>query len=259
VEWYYQPATNSVETMQAPSQTTGKLIRRYKRFLADVQLDDGEIITVHCPNTGSMKNCIEEGASVWLSRSDKPSRKYPFTWELTRTARGHFIGINTGKANAIVKAGILGNKVAEVRDYPIIKTEQKYGSENSRIDILLSGHSKYPDCFLEVKSVTLLEAPVSKGLGYFPDSVSERGSKHLRELMQMVEQGYRAVLFYCVQHSGIHEVRPASHIDHVYADTLRRAVAAGVEVLAYKVSFRGNWPVLGKPVPFTLEESISND
>jgi sugar fermentation stimulation protein A len=245
--------------MQTSTRITGKLIRRYKRFLADVRLENGEVITVHCPNTGSMKNCIEEGADVWLSRSDNPSRKYPFTWELTRTARGHFIGINTGKANSIVKAGILGNKVAEVRHYPILKTEQKYGSENSRIDILLSGHSKFPDCFLEVKSVTLLEAPVYKGLGYFPDSVSERGAKHLRELTQMVEQGYRAVLFYCVQHSGINEVRPAPHIDHVYADTLRRAIAAGVEVLAYKVSFRGNWPVLGKALPFTFEESISND
>jgi sugar fermentation stimulation protein A len=245
--------------MQTSTRITGKLIRRYKRFLADVRLENGKVITVHCPNTGSMKNCTEEGAEVWLSRSDNPSRKYPFTWELIRTAKGHFIGINTGKANSIVKAGILGSKVAEVSHYPILKTEQKYGSENSRIDILLSGHSKFPDCFLEVKSVTLLEAPVYKGLGYFPDSVSERGAKHLRELTQMVEQGYRAVLFYCVQHSGINEVRPASHIDPVYADTLRRAIAAGVEVLAYKVSFRGSWPVLGKTLPFTFEESTSND
>lgn len=239
--------------MSDPSRTTGKLIRRYKRFLADVELDNGEFITAHCPNTGSMKNCIEKGARVWLSRSDNPSRKYPFTWELTRTTRGHFIGINTNKANAIVKAAILQKKVAEVRDYPSIKTEQKYGSENSRIDIFLSGHALLPDCYLEVKSVTLLEAPVSRGIGYFPDSVSKRGAKHLRELMTVVEEGCRAVLFYCVQHSGIREVRAASHIDHVYADTLQRAVAAGVEVLAYKVSFRGKWPVLDKPLPFSLE------
>lgn len=244
--------------MSTQSRTAGKLIRRYKRFLADVKLDNGEIITVHCPNTGSMKNCIEEGAKVWLSRSYKPSRKYPFTWELTRTARGHFIGINTGRANAIVKAGILDNRVVEVRGYPKIKTEQKYGSENSRIDIFLSGHRSFSDCFLEVKSVTLLETPATRGLGYFPDSISERGSKHLRELMHVVQEGYRAVLFYCVQHSGIQEVRPAAHIDHVYADTLVRAVAAGVEVLAYKVSFRGNWPVLGKPLPFTLEGMTSH-
>lgn len=236
--------------MPEPAQITGRLIRRYKRFLADIRLDDGEIITVHCPNTGSMKNCIEVGAEVWLSRSDNPSRKYPFTWELTRSSRGHYIGINTGRANTIVKKAILDNKVVELGGYPRLNTEQKYGSENSRIDVFLAGHAVFPDCYIEVKSVTLLETPASRGVGYFPDSVSERGAKHLRELTRVVQDGYRAILFYCVQHSGIREVRSASHIDQVYAETLEKAVAAGVEVLAYKVSFRGNWPVLGKSLPF---------
>ena len=234
----------------------GKLVRRYKRFLADVVLSNGELITVHCPNTGSMKNCVEEGAQVWLSHSENPSRKYAYTWELIKTSRNHFIGINTGKANSLVKNAILENRIPEVSGYTEIKPEKKYGVENSRIDLFLSGHVKEPDCYLEVKSVTLLESPISHGLGYFPDSISARGSKHLRELMQVVQQGYRAVLFYCVQHSGIREVRTAAHIDPVYAETLSLAVAAGVEVLAYKVSFRGKNPAIRQQIPFTL---VKND
>lgn len=237
--------------VQAPL-VEAKLVRRYKRFLADVVLGNGELITVHCPNTGSMKNCIEEGAQVWLSRSDKPSRKYAYTWELIKTSRNHFIGVNTGKANQLVKNAILEGRIPEVSGYTELKPEKKYGSENSRIDLFLSAHAKKPDCYLEVKSVTLLETPVSRGIGYFPDSVSERGSKHLRELIQVVGQGYRAVLFYCVQHSGIREVRAAAHIDRVYADTLTKAVESGVEVLAYKASFRGLQPAISQQIPFVL-------
>jgi sugar fermentation stimulation protein A len=238
-----------------PPMIEGKLVRRYKRFLADVVLENGELITVHCPNTGSMKNCAEEGAPVWLSRSDNPSRKYPHTWELIKTSGNHFIGVNTGKANSIVKRAILEDRVPEVGGYTEIRPEKKYGSENSRIDLFLSGHEKDPDCYLEVKSVTLLERPVSQGVGYFPDSVSERGSKHLRELMQVVQEGFRGVLFYCVQHSGIREVRAAAHIDPVYAETLSSAVEAGVEVLAYKVSFRGKQPAIRQQIPFVLVEN----
>jgi sugar fermentation stimulation protein A len=241
-------------TMKAQNTTLveGKLIRRYKRFLADVVLDNGEVMTVHCPNTGSMKNCTEEGARVWLSRSDNPSRKYAYTWEMLKTSRNHFIGVNTGKANSLVKSAILEDSIPQLSGYPEVKPEKKYGSENSRIDLFLSGHARHPDCYLEVKSVTLLEAPVSRGVGFFPDSVSERGTKHLRELQQVVQRGLRAVLFYCVQHSGIREVRAAAHIDKVYAETLISAVDAGVEVLAYKVSFRGRQPAIRQQIPFTL-------
>ena len=245
--------------MPDPSLLEGKLIRRYKRFLADVTLVDGSMITVHCPNTGSMKNCTEEGATVWLSRSDNASRKYSHTWELTRTGRGHYIGINTGKANGIVRSGIESGKLVEVSGYPLLKTEQKYGSEKSRIDIYLEGHANRADCFLEVKSVTLLEAPIRAGIGYFPDSISKRGTKHLRELMQVVDQGYRGVLLYCVQHSGIHEVKPAGYIDKEYSDTLQRAVSAGVEVYAYRVSFRGNIPTLDRRLPFSLHGGLNDD
>ena len=139
-----------------------------------------------------------------------------------------------------------------------MRMEKKYGSENSRIDIFLSGHPDLTECYVEVKSVTLLETPSSHGKGCFPDSISERGAKHLRELMRIVAGGQRAVLFFCVQHSGIHEVTPAAHIDHVYADTLNLAVEAGVEVLAYKVRFQGKQPVIGKSLPFVLKDCGKN-
>ena len=216
-----------------PALVQAKLIRRYKRFLADVMLPSGEVITIHCPNTGSMKNCIEEGAGVWMSRSDNAKRKYAHTWELTRSLRGHYIGINTGKANQLVADAIRDGTITELQTYDVIKPEVRYGSENSRIDLLLQAENRR-DCYVEVKSVTLLETPVSAGRGFFPDSVSTRGLKHLRELALMVKQGRRAVLVYCVQHSGILSASPAAHIDPNYAATLAEVMACGVEVLAYK-------------------------
>ena len=211
-----------------------RLIKRYKRFLADVRLDNDEMITVHCPNTGSMKNCVEENAEIWLSDSDNPKRKYRYTWEYLRTSRGHHIGVNAGKANQLVQSAIRDDLVEPLAGYDTIRPEVKYGDENSRIDLLLQD-SKKQDCYVEVKSVTLLEDPPSSGIGYFPDAVSERGAKHLRELIKMSQSDARSVLFFCVQHTGIQEVRPADHIDREYGKLLREALDSGVEVLAYKV------------------------
>ena len=211
-----------------------RLIKRYKRFLADVRLDNDEIITVHCPNTGSMKNCVEENAEIWLSDSDNPKRKYRYTWEYLRTSRGHHIGVNAGKANQLVQSAIQDDLVEPLAGYDTIRPEVKYGDENSRIDLLLQSCQKQ-DCYVEVKSVTLLEDPPSSGIGYFPDAVSERGAKHLRELIKMSQADARSVLFFCVQHTGIQEVRPADHIDREYGKLLREALDSGVEVLAYKV------------------------
>ena len=211
-----------------------RLIKRYKRFLADVRLDNDEIITVHCPNTGSMKNCVEENAEIWLSDSNNPKRKYRYTWEYLRTSRGHHIGVNAGKANQLVQSAIRDDLVEPLAGYDTIRPEVKYGDENSRIDLLLQD-SKKQDCYVEVKSVTLLEDPPSSGIGYFPDAVSERGAKHLRELIKMSQSDARSVLFFCVQHTGIQEVRPADHIDREYGKLLREALDSGVEVLAYKV------------------------
>ena len=140
-----------------------RLISRYKRFLADVRLDNGEVITVHCPNTGSMKNCVEENAEIWLSYSDNSKRKYRYTWEYMMTSRGHHIGINAGNANKLVQSAIRDDLVEPLTGYETIRPEVKYGDENSRIDLLLQDGKK-PDCYVEVKSLTLLEDPPSSGI-----------------------------------------------------------------------------------------------
>ena len=212
----------------APPLQQGILLRRYKRFLADVQLSDGSEITLHCPNTGSMRNCLYPGETVWFSTSDNPKRKYAHTWELMTTPNGSLIGIHSSQANALAEDAINKGIISELTGYDSLSREVKYGDENSRIDILLQAAQK-PACYIEVKSCTLLE----DGQGYFPDAVSLRGQKHLRELMHMVSLGHRAVLLFVVQHSEITCVAPAAHIDPEYAKLLKIAVLSGVEVLAY--------------------------
>jgi sugar fermentation stimulation protein A len=213
------------------------LLKRYKRFLADIRLSDGTEVTVHCPNTGSMKNCVVPQSPCWYSVSESKTRKYPQTLEVVTTPGGHLAGINTARTNALVEQALRDAVIAELRGYQTLRREVVYGSEKSRIDFLLSdkllNDGALPDsrwCYLEVKNVTLMEA---EGEGLFPDAVSVRGSKHLRELMAMVAQGHRAVLLFCVQHTGIRSVRAAAHIDPVYAATLSAALAAGVEIIAY--------------------------
>lgn len=207
------------------------LLKRYKRFLADIRLPDGTGLTVHCPNTGSMKNCVLPDSPCWYSVSESKTRKYPQTLEIVTTPGGHLAGINTARTNELVEQALRGQVIAELCGYQTLRREVVYGSEKSRIDFLLSDNNDDARlCYLEVKNVTLMEA---EGEGFFPDAVSERGSKHLRELMVMVGQGHRAVLLFCVQHTGIKSVRAAAHIDTVYATTLRAARAVGVEVIAY--------------------------
>ena len=217
--------------MQWPELIGGELIQRYKRFLADVRLADDSTLTVHCPNTGAMTGCAEPGFEVFLSLSDNPKRKYPHTWELAKNNLGHWICIHSAKANQLVKEAIESGVVVELQGYQQLKTEVKYGEENSRIDLHLSSDNG-EQCFVEVKCVTLLHEP-STGLGIFPDAVSERGRKHLRELITVKQQGHRAVLFFCVQHTGIQQVAPADAIDAQYGDLFREAIAAGVQVIAY--------------------------
>lgn len=212
-----------------PPLQSGILIRRYKRFLADVRLADGSEITVHCPNTGSMKNCADPGSRVWFSDSGNDKRKHRHTWELVQMQDGAIVGINTGRANALVLEVLQSGIIDALSGYETIRSEVKYGSENSRIDLLLEADGR-PSCFVEVKSVTLREGTV----GFFPDAVTERGRKHLRELINVVEQGQRAVLFFCVQHTGVSVVKPADHIDPAYGKQLREAAESGVEVLAWR-------------------------
>ncbi|MCH4293166.1 DNA/RNA nuclease SfsA [Shewanella sp. 3B26] len=225
--------------------TEATLITRYKRFLADVTLSDGSQITLHCPNTGSMKNCLYPGKRVWFSTSDNPKRKYASTWELAEDDKGHLIGINTGRANQLAEEAIATGAISELCGYQLIRREVKYGNENSRIDILLSADTR-ADCYIEVKSCTLLEGE----MGFFPDAVSARGQKHLRELMEMKARGFRAVLLFVVQHQGIKAVAPADHIDAKYGDLLRQAMAAGVEVLAYGCTMNSESLLLENPLHF---------
>lgn len=217
--------------MQLPPLIEATLIKRYKRFLADVILADGSTVTIYCPNTGAMTGCAEPGCRVWLSRSTNSNRKYPYTWELVQTAAGDMVCIHSAKANALVREAIEQDVIKELQGYDRISSEVKYGDEKSRIDFLLEREQQ--QCFVEVKSVTLL---LADGLGVFPDAVSERGRKHLRELIAMVRRGHRAVLLFCVQHSGIDVVAPADNIDPVYGQTFREALAAGVEILAYRAA-----------------------
>ena len=213
---------------------TGFLLKRYKRFLADIELHNGSVITIHCPNTGSMKNCMIPGGRIWYSTSGNPSRKYPNTWEFLESENGGLIGINTNISNAIVTEAIEHDVIERLQGYEQLKREVKYGEKNSRIDLLLEKSSETGEtdtCYVEVKNVTLNEGD---GLGLFPDAVTTRGQKHLEELMGMVKMGHRAVLLFCVQHSEINRVAPADLIDPHYGQLLRMAKKGGVEILAYR-------------------------
>lgn len=231
-----------------PLLQEGTLVRRYKRFLADVCLPSGEVMTIHCPNTGSMKGCLFAGKKVWFSRSPNLKRKYAHTWEVAEADNNHRILINTGLPNRLVREAIEAGSIETLQGYSLCRGEVRYGDENSRIDWLLSGGDK-PDCYVEVKNVTLLE---TEGQGFFPDAVSLRGQKHLRELERVVHQGMRAVLLFCVSHTGIQSVSPAAHIDPDYARILGEVMDAGVEVLAYGCDVSSTGAQVRRQLPVIL-------
>ena len=207
----------------------GQFIKRYKRFFVDVKLEkSGEIITAHCPNTGSMKGLLNEGCDAYVLKNDDPKRKLKYTLELIEyPTSGALVGVNTQRPNHIVAEGIESGTIAGLSNYSELKAEQKYGV-NSRIDILLSG-SDLPDCYVEVKNTTLAEGDVAQ----FPDSVTTRGQKHLDELGDMVRQGHRAVMVYLVNRSDCKTFSPADDIDPVYGEKLREFLQNGGEALAY--------------------------
>jgi len=214
--------------MQFPSELIpGRLIRRYKRFFADVELDTGEVVTAHCANTGAMTGIKEPGLPVWLSRSDNPKRKLKYTWELVE-AEGTLIGALPNLANALAEEAVNAGLITELTGYDSLRREVKYG-ESSRIDLLLESDGR-PPCWVEVKNVHWQRGP---GIAEFPDGVTLRGAKHLVELANQVAAGERAVQLFIVQRSDCDVLRPAEDIDPVYARTLRESAAAGVEVLAY--------------------------
>lgn len=227
-----------------------RLVCRYKRFLADVELEDGSLVTAHTANTGAMTGCAEPGSRVWLSFHDKVTRKYPFSWELVEVGSNTdpvLVGINTQLSNHLVKEAIEQDVIHSLKSYSQIKTEVPYGKENSRVDLLLSAENR-KDCYVEVKNLTLVQGTV----GYFPDAVSKRASKHVRELVNMVEEGHRSVIFFCVQRGDVREVQPAAHIDPEYAQALKKAVMAGVEVLAYGASVSIQGVKLLCPIPVVI-------
>jgi len=212
--------------VRLPPLVSGTLVKRYKRFLADIQLADGSLVTAHCPNSGSMKGCALPGSRVWLSRSDNPKRKLPLTWELVE-ADGYLAGINTGLPNRLTREAIENGTIAELQGYDTIRPEVSYG-ERSRIDLLLEGQRGR--CFVEVKNVTLVEGERA----LFPDAVTTRGQKHLNELMRVVREGERGVIFFTVQRGDGLSVSPADGIDPEYGRLLRLALLNGVEALAYR-------------------------
>jgi len=212
--------------VKLPPLIPGILVKRYKRFLADVTLEDGSMVTVHCPNSGSMKGCAIPGSRVFLSRSSNPGRTYPFTWELVES-EGFWTGINTSRPNWLAREAIENGTIAELAGYETIRAEVPYG-EHSRIDLLLEGPAGR--CFVEVKNATLIEN--SRAL--FPDAVTTRGQKHLNELMRVVKEGDRGVIFFTVQRGDAESLSPADAIDPEYGKLLRLALANGVEALAYR-------------------------
>ena len=224
----------------------GRLLRRYKRFLADVEMPGGEVITVHCPNTGAMTGCAEAGSRVWLSVSEVKTRKYPHTWELVETARG-MACIHSARANQVVREAFAAGCIPGFGAYPAIRPEVKY-AQGSRIDLLLEGDAGR--VFVEIKSVTLCQ---EGGVGVFPDAVSERGRKHLQALQQVRDETTRAVLFFCVFHSGINSVSAAGDIDPRYRDALQEALASGVEVLAWRARITPQGVDLLEVLPFSLD------
>lgn len=224
---------------------TGTLLRRYQRFLADVRLDSGQQVTAHCPNTGSMLGLKEPGNRVWLSKAHNPARKLAWTWEMVEVA-GVPVGIHTGRANGLVREALDAGLIPALAGYSECRAEAPL-SARSRTDLLLS----YPGrrCFVEVKSVT---AAVADGVGFFPDAVSERATKHVRELAQAVSEGHRAAVVFCVQRGDVGSVRPADHIDPVFGGALREAAAQGVELYALGATLDAGEIRLDRALPVDL-------
>lgn len=222
----------------------GTLIQRYKRFLADVRLADGEVVTAHCTNTGSMMGCKEPGSAVYLSRSDNQNRKLRYTWELIK-ADGTWVGINTMHPNRLVPEAVDAGVISELRGYQTMRREVKI-SAHSRLDLCLEGRNGC--CFVEIKNVTL----AMNGTAAFPDAVSERATKHLKELMRLKRRGHRAALVFVIQRADCEYFRPADEIDQEYGRWLRRAIKAGVEALPYRARVTPREIVLTERVSTTL-------
>ncbi len=232
-----------------PPLIEARLLRRYKRFLADVRLPSGAELTVHTPNTGAMHGCAIPGHRVWLRDSRNPKRKHRYSWVLSEGEGGALVGVDTGAVNVLVAEAIDTGLIGPLQGYEQLRGEVRYGLERSRIDLLLTGHAQLADAYVEIKNVTAVDAT---GCGYFPDAVTTRGQKHLRELMQVVAAGWRGVLLFCVQRDDLEALRPADEVDPAYGTLLRQAAAAGVELLAYCAQPTPEAIRLYRPLPIRL-------
>jgi len=239
--------------MKYPSELIcGKILKRYKRFLADIELENGEIITAHTPNTGSMKTCWEPGWPVLLSYHDSPKRKLKYTLEMTHNGSS-WINVNTSLTNKIAQEAVEKNLIKELVGFEYLKPEVKVG--NSRLDfVLFNGptdniNKANEKCYVEVKNVTML-SEVNKAI--FPDAVTERGQKHLKELMDIVEKGHKAAMLFVINREDVSSFSPATEIDPQYTQLLKNAHQAGVLILPYQSRLSENEVIIAKRLPFEL-------
>ena len=225
-----------------PHLTPGTLIKRYKRFLADVRLESGELVTAHCANSGTMKECSEPGRPVYLSFHDNPKRKLKYTWEMIKMPTS-LVGVNTLVPNRLVKKSIEDGLVEQLKGYENVKAEVKV-SDKSRLDLMLTKGDK-EKCFVEIKNCTL----VKEEIAYFPDAVTTRGRKHLVELQRLAKEGNRSIIFFLVQRMDAKAFTSADNIDPAYGKELRKAKNSGVEIIVYDVIIDLEKIVLGKKIP----------
>jgi sugar fermentation stimulation protein A len=230
-----------------PPLIPGTLIKRYKRFMVDVRLDNGAVVTAHCPNTGSMQACCEPGRPVYLSRHDNPKRKLKYTWEIIDMPTS-LVGVNTLVPNRLVFESVKNRLIDELAEYEKIAKEFRIGN-NSRIDLLLRDHSDRR-CYVEIKNCTLV---TDDHVAFFPDAVTDRGRKHLTELQRLVENGHRSVMFYLVQRMDAKIFQPASHIDPAYCEALKQAIDHGVEAFAYDVHIDLKGISLNRRLPIFID------
>ena len=232
-----------------PPLVRGSLIKRYKRFFADIRLDDGTIVTAHCANTGGMTGLLNVESTVWIQYKGTKGRKLAWSWELA-SQDGALVGVNTSLPNKLVQNAIDDGCISKISGYSESKREVKFG--HSRLDIYLSGHADDPrPCFVEVKNVTLVEGD----LALFPDAVTTRGLKHLHSLMDIVQAGHRAVQFFLVQRSNCSAFGPAWKVDRAYSEALLKARSSGVEVMAWQMDMHPQALTLSRELPLRLEES----
>ena len=237
--------SSTFKSLKWPDLIPGILIKRYKRFLTDVKLNDGKIVTAHCPNTGSMKGCCEPGRPVYLSFHDNPKRKLKYTWELIEMPAS-LVGVNTLVPNRLVFESVKAGVVPELSGYEAVKREVKI-SARSRIDLALTAVDR-KRCYVEIKNCTLVDNRVA----LFPDAVTSRGLKHITELQAMVDSGCRSMMFYFIQRMDAAVFKPADHIDPEYGKGLRRAVKRGLEILAYDVTIDLKGIKLNRKIPYEL-------